>query len=81
MIELAVSERRNQYQIEEMAHRRKGWCRDIKTWSHFFGVVTGHFTMCNVLVGDLKNVMAELGITLSNHVFLHNTQYVSNGYT
>jgi hypothetical protein len=24
VIELAVSERRNQYQIEEMAHRRKG---------------------------------------------------------
>jgi hypothetical protein len=48
----------------------------------FFGVVIGHLTMQNVLVGDLKNVMPEeVGITLSNHIFSHNTQYISNGYT
>jgi hypothetical protein len=37
--------------------------------------------MRNVLVGDVKNVMPEVvGIMLSNHVFSHNTQYVSNGH-
>jgi hypothetical protein len=37
--------------------------------------------MRNVVVGDLKNGMPEVGIMLSTHVFSHNTRWVSNGYT